>query len=185
MERFDAIIVAGGEGRRLGGTDKAELVVARGRLLDIVVEACAAAERTIIVGPRRETARPVIWTIEEPPGGGPCAALAAGLAEVAAPTVVLLAVDLPNLTADLVASLASSAPTVAVDAGGREQWLLSSWPVASLVGIPSSGSLRDALGPLPHGTLEVGDGARDVDTPSDLAHAASEISTTPSQTRAE
>jgi molybdopterin-guanine dinucleotide biosynthesis protein A len=79
---FDAVILAGGSGRRLGGVDKGALVVAGLPLLDRVLLASAAARRTVVVGEPRPTVRSVVWTREDPPGGGPLAGLAAGMAEL-------------------------------------------------------------------------------------------------------
>jgi molybdopterin-guanine dinucleotide biosynthesis protein A len=79
---FDAVILAGGSGRRLGGVDKGALVVAGLPLLDRVLLASAAARRTVVVGEPRPTVRSVVWAREDPPGGGPLAGLAAGMAEL-------------------------------------------------------------------------------------------------------
>jgi hypothetical protein len=79
-----------------------------------------------------------VFTREDPPGGGPVPALRAGLREVTAPRVVLLAGDLPFLEpAHVITLLESAAPhegggAVAVDAEGREQWLLGVWDVPTL-----------------------------------------------------
>src|SRR5918911_1181684 len=67
---YDAMVLAGGQGVRMGHVDKAELDIAGTRMLDLVVSAVADAARIIVVGPRRETARPVIRIQEEPPGTG-------------------------------------------------------------------------------------------------------------------
>jgi molybdopterin-guanine dinucleotide biosynthesis protein A len=131
MVSYDAVVLAGGQARRLGGTDKPALPVGGRMLLDRVLAACAGADSTVVVGPRRPTARPVRWTREQPSGGGPLPALAAGIAaldgaagdgaarDAAAPdaarpgagsrrrpeAVVVLAADLPFLTADTVDAL--------------------------------------------------------------------------------
>jgi molybdopterin-guanine dinucleotide biosynthesis protein A len=99
----------------------------------------------------------VRYTREDPPGGGPVAALRCGLAEVSAPDVVLLAADLPFLrpvhVTRLLAALAGPAARGAalLDVSGRSQWLASGWPAAvlraALEGYPGS-SLRGVLGPL-------------------------------------
>ncbi|MFP8959477.1 DUF6457 domain-containing protein [Streptomyces nanhaiensis] len=102
---YDAVVIAGGAARRLGGTDKPALTVGGRTLLDRVLHACADAARTVVVGPRRPTARPVDWTREEPPGGGPLAALDAGLRRVGSGTVLLLSADLPFLTPATVRAL--------------------------------------------------------------------------------
>ena len=128
---YDALVLAGGEARRLGGADKPALLVGGRTLLDRVLGACADAARTVVVGPERPTERPVVWTREDPPGGGPVPALAAGLREVDAERVVLLAADLPFLTNDVVHLLLERAPAVLTD-GHREQWLCGAWLTAEL-----------------------------------------------------
>lgn len=98
MTPYDVIVPAGGAARRLGGADKPGLTVGETTLLDRVLAACAGARTTVVVGPARPTARSgVRWTREQPPGGGPVAAVAAGLGLVDAGTVLLLAADLPFL----------------------------------------------------------------------------------------
>uniref|UniRef100_UPI00055F84E1 molybdenum cofactor guanylyltransferase n=1 Tax=Kitasatospora sp. MBT63 TaxID=1444768 RepID=UPI00055F84E1 len=93
---YDAVVLAGGAAARLGGADKPGLTVGGRSLLDRVVAACEGADRIVVVGPQRATAG-VRWAREEPPGGGPVAAVAAGLAQVTADRVLLLAADLPFL----------------------------------------------------------------------------------------
>jgi molybdopterin-guanine dinucleotide biosynthesis protein A len=179
---FDAVVLAGGRGTRLGGADKPGLVVGQRTLVGSVVSAVteAGAARVVVVGPERPAAltpgtgspgtgspgtgspgtgsgEQVSYTREDPPGGGPVAALRCGLAEVSAPDVVLVAADLPFLgpahITRLLASLAGQAGTgvVLLDASGRPQWLASSWPAAllraALRGYTGS-SLRGVLGPL-------------------------------------
>jgi molybdopterin-guanine dinucleotide biosynthesis protein A len=95
LARYDAIVLAGGRGSRLGHVDKPGLTVGDATLLDRVLAAVSDAERTIVVGPRRATSRPVIWCRESPAGGGPVAAVAAGCAHASAETVLLVACDLP------------------------------------------------------------------------------------------
>lgn len=102
---YDAVVIAGGAARRLGGADKPALTVGGRPLLDRVLHACADATRTVVVGPRRPTARPVDWVREEPPGGGPLAALDAGLRRTERETVLVLSADLPFLTPATVRTL--------------------------------------------------------------------------------
>jgi molybdenum cofactor guanylyltransferase len=168
---FDAVILAGGRGTRLGGADKPGLVVGQQTLLGSVVSAVisAGAARVVVVGPQRPAAlRPgtggpctggsrVRYAREDPPGCGPVAALGSGLAEVSAPSVVLAAADLPFLrpahVTRLVAGLVGQdvPGVVLLDAAGRPQWLVSCWPSAllrsALDRYPGS-SLRGLLGPL-------------------------------------
>ncbi len=47
---YDAIIVAGGQGSRMGGVSKADLDIGGRRLLDIVLSAVTGAATTVVVG---------------------------------------------------------------------------------------------------------------------------------------
>ncbi|MCX5091560.1 molybdenum cofactor guanylyltransferase [Streptomyces sp. NBC_00365] len=94
---YDAVVLAGGAARRLGGADKPGLRVGGRPLLDRVLTACATATTTVVVAEPRGTARPVRWAREDPPGGGPLAALDAGLRHTSAEHVVVLSADLPFL----------------------------------------------------------------------------------------
>ncbi|MER5883949.1 NTP transferase domain-containing protein [Streptomyces sp. NPDC001941] len=119
---YDAIVLAGGAARRLGGVDKPALSVGGRALLDRVLMACREAGRTVVVAEPRPTARPVRWAREEPPGGGPLAALEAGLREVSAPAVLVLSADLPFLADTtvraLLAALAEDREPAAPEATG-------------------------------------------------------------------
>ncbi|MCP9212679.1 NTP transferase domain-containing protein [Streptomyces sp. NEAU-Y11] len=128
---YDAVILAGGAARRLGGADKPALRVGGRALLDRVLAACRGAGETVVVGPRRPTARPVRWVREEPPGGGPVAALDAGVRQTTAPVVVVLSADLPFLTPETVTSLLSGVGdgdgVILTDADGRDQPLVAAY----------------------------------------------------------
>jgi molybdopterin-guanine dinucleotide biosynthesis protein A len=99
--RYDAIVLAGGTGKRLGGLDKPGLDVGGATLLNRVLAACSGARSVVVVGNARRTVRQVRWTLEDPPFGGPLAAIEAGLTALPAGSqlVVTLASDLPYLTA--------------------------------------------------------------------------------------
>lgn len=135
---YDAVVLAGGAARRLGGADKPGLAVGGLPLLDRVLAACAGAGRTVVVGPRRATARPVRWAREQPAGGGPLPALAAGLAALTgadrSAAVVLLAADLPFVTShtvqeltDALADAESCEGVLLTDATGRDQPLAAAY----------------------------------------------------------
>lgn len=128
---FDALVVAGGGARRLGGADKPSLTVGGRTLLDRVLASCADARTTVVVGPRRPTYRPVTWTLESPRGGGPLAALAAGLDQVGQETVLVLSADLPFLrratVRGLTAAAAGDGRDGAVAHDGRDQPLLAAY----------------------------------------------------------
>lgn len=139
---YAAVVLAGGAARRMGGADKPLLPVGGRPMRDRVLAAVADAAPRIVVGPANALPPGVYGIREEPAGGGPVAALAAGLAQLDRPTptatVALLAADLPLLTADAVrelrSTLARSAADGAVylDDSGRHQSLCGVWRVAPL-----------------------------------------------------
>ena len=69
--RLAAVILTGGTGVRLGGVDKASIEIAGQTLLEHALTATAVADEVVVVGPQVPTSRPVTWTREDPPGGGP------------------------------------------------------------------------------------------------------------------
>ncbi|MFF4603795.1 NTP transferase domain-containing protein [Streptomyces sp. NPDC001339] len=135
----DAIVLAGGAARRLGGADKPALSVGGRPLLDRVLAACPDAAITVVVGPGRPAARAVVHALEDPPGGGPLAALDAGIRHTTAPTVLVLSADLPFLTVTTVRNLLETAVRTAArdgamlqDASGRDQPLVAAYRAAAL-----------------------------------------------------
>jgi molybdopterin-guanine dinucleotide biosynthesis protein A len=183
---FDAVILAGGSGRRLGGVDKAALTIGGATLLDRTLDAVEAATAVVCVGPERllgGTTRSATWTREQPPGGGPVAALSAGLDLVDASVVAVLAVDHPFVTAEVVSrlvetcSLADVDAALAGDAEGMPQPLLAAYRTASLraciraIGGPAGVAMTRAIEGLRCVTVPAPDAAQDCDTPEDLERA--------------
>jgi molybdopterin-guanine dinucleotide biosynthesis protein A len=183
---YDAVVLAGGQGRRLGGVSKPAIAIGGRRLLDIAVDAVEGAERTIVVGTTLPTYRPVERASESPAGGGPVAAIAAAVALLDATTVVVLAADLPFITAEavdaLVAGRGDAVAAIAVDLSGRDQPLLACYDAASLWDAlpsdPQGASMRSLLHDLEaRGRIERlslgGDPpvTLDLDTPADLTRA--------------
>jgi hypothetical protein len=131
-------------------------------MLDRVLFAVAGAQHRVVVGPSTLPVPPGVWRVsEEPPGGGPVAAVAAGLAmldSLASPPaespgagqapdtlgsggprfVALLAADLPFLTSNAVARLLSALVqstadgALYVDGSGRRQTLCGAWRIHAL-----------------------------------------------------
>ncbi len=176
----------------MAGADKPGLTVGGVAMVVSVATAAAAAGTRclIVVGPVRpgqvqtalETAAGalaggLVSVREDPPGGGPVAALRRGLTEVSAPWVAVLAADLPFLTgAELTGLLraaagpggdarawpgagarpdagASMRPAGAVltDFDGRQQWLAGMWRAADVrraLQAYRGSSLGGLLGPL-------------------------------------
>ncbi|MFD4829951.1 DUF6457 domain-containing protein [Streptomyces uncialis] len=140
---YDAVVLAGGAARRLDGADKPGIRVGGRTLLDRVLTACADAASTVVVAAPRPTVRPVRWAREDPPGGGPLAALDAGLRHVTAPVTVVLSADLPFLDRRSVRGLPAALNAVPdadavllTDAHGRDQPLVAAYRTRPL---------RDAL----------------------------------------
>jgi molybdopterin-guanine dinucleotide biosynthesis protein A len=160
---WDAIIVAGGGARRLGGASKPELVVGGTALLDRAIDAVTGARSVVTVGgPQRDG---IAWTVEEPPGSGPAAAIAAGLVALEnapAPWTVVLGVDTPRAADAVPVLLAARAGDGAwiVDADGREQ---------PLVAVYRTAALRDATGGLAASGALVGASLRALTSELDMA----------------
>jgi molybdopterin-guanine dinucleotide biosynthesis protein A len=175
---YDALVLAGGGSTRFGGVDKAMLVLDGSTLLDRVLTATDDATSTVVVGPVRTTCRPVEWTVEDPPSGGPVAGIAAGLAHGTAPVVVVLSCDLPWLTKDdithLITGLGDHDGHGLRDTDGREQHLATVYRRTALteaitqVGDPRDKSVRRTLAALDLTWSEPTRAGRDVDTWSDL-----------------
>ncbi|MEU6015428.1 NTP transferase domain-containing protein [Streptomyces sp. NPDC047515] len=131
MTAYDAIVLAGGAAKRLGGADKPGIRVGGRALLDRVLAACADASATVVVGGRRPTVRTVTWTREEPQGSGPLAALDAGVRRTTAERVLVLSADLPFLGKGTVGALLAAAGegrrdgALCIDQGGRDQPLVA------------------------------------------------------------
>lgn len=181
---FDAVILAGGAGQRMGGVSKADVVVSGSRLLDIALRAVHGARTTIVVG-EVQVPPGVILTRESPPGTGPAAGLLAGLTAVSQPAewTLVLACDLPDAVA-AVAELhaAREADVQAIDgislldASGLEQPLLACYRTAALraafadSGDPANRPLRAVISRLrTRAITPLQASAADMDTPTDLA----------------
>ncbi|SCL60828.1 Molybdopterin-guanine dinucleotide biosynthesis protein A [Micromonospora citrea] len=139
MDAYAAVVLAGGAARRMGGLDKPARPVGGRPMRDRVLAAVADAASRVVVGPPAAVPAGVRVTREEPPGGGPVAAVAAGLALVDAgtPVVALLAADLPLLTRAAVGVLldrldAGHDGACFVDDEGRRQTLCGVWRAAPL-----------------------------------------------------
>ncbi|WP_435589141.1 molybdenum cofactor guanylyltransferase [Micromonospora chalcea] len=119
MTGYAAVVLAGGAARRMGGVDKPARPVGGRPMLHRVLAAVADADQRIVVGPSVPLPDGVRTTREEPPGGGPVAAIAAGLAllDPGTTTVALLAADLPLLTAAAVTELRHALDTPAAERG--------------------------------------------------------------------
>ncbi|RAO62517.1 Molybdenum cofactor guanylyltransferase [Micromonospora saelicesensis] len=124
MGTYAAVVLAGGAARRMGGLDKPALPVGGRPMRDRVLAAVSDATPRVLVGAADAVPAGVRVVREDPPGGGPVAAAAAGLAllDPDVSVVALLAADLPLLTrtaiGDLLKHLEPETPDTE-PAGGR------------------------------------------------------------------
>lgn len=177
-----AIVLAGGRASRLGGVDKPQLVVNGATLFDHAVRAVSWCDPIVVVGPPAHVRGEVIWARENPPFGGPVAAIAAGLAHVDVDDVCILAADIPRAV-DAVAQLrrhpSGDADGVCLaDETGAPQWLIGRYRTAALrealESLPDAGhhaSIRSLVAGLRLDLVDAGGLAADVDTWDDLERA--------------
>jgi molybdopterin-guanine dinucleotide biosynthesis protein A len=188
MGELGAILLAGGRGSRMGGVHKPLLDVGGTTLLDAALGAArdAGCEPIVVVGPADEAHAELTWVREDPPFGGPAAAILAGLPLMTAPRVLVLACDLPH-AGDVVRVLRSAAQAddaaddgvCLEDASGRRQWLAGVYRGEALrhaaASLPDAGrdaSVRGLLGGLAIRTVTASDAlAADIDTWDDLQEA--------------
>jgi uridine kinase/molybdopterin-guanine dinucleotide biosynthesis protein A len=99
-------------------------------LLDRALASLPEHATVVVVGPVRDVARPVIFTSEEPPGGGPAAGLVAGVSRALAESpeaIVVLPADAPlggqaaRILLSRLDAESSAEAVVGVDVHGREQ----------------------------------------------------------------
>lgn len=183
MDALAAIVIAGGEAQRFGA-DKLALRDAQGTgLLEATIASIGdVAHPVIVVGPERPLASDVIWTREDPPGGGPCAALIAGIAHLPANVthVAVLAGDAPAGGLAIPALrqvIDDAAAAVVTDASGREQPMTAVYAVRPLrEALASYGdgrdmSVRQVLGDLRAQTvvtiMDKWAASADIDVPED------------------
>jgi molybdopterin-guanine dinucleotide biosynthesis protein A len=177
---MDAIVLAGGSARRMGGVDKAMLEIGGRTLIDRVLDAFPDAGMIVVVGPRRQIDRRVLWTREEPAGGGPAAALGAGLARLDAERVAVAAVDHPFLTAATYERLAAAADghqgAIATDGSGRDQYLVAVYESGPLLSaLAGRRALRDVVAELDLARVTDVRASFDIDTEADFTKGQRDV----------
>jgi molybdopterin-guanine dinucleotide biosynthesis protein A len=155
---FDAIVLAGGRGQRLGGVSKPEVLLAGRTLLDRALDATHEARRTVVVGPSHLARPGVPAVLEDPPSGGPVAGIDAGLAALEGDAghgdapVLVLACDVPQAAAAVPVLLAALRGDTEADGahlvrGGRPQLVAVHRPRAlraALEGLTAHGGVHGA-----------------------------------------
>jgi molybdopterin-guanine dinucleotide biosynthesis protein A len=165
----------------MGSVDKTAAPFGAGTVLDHLLDDLPAPWPVVTVGPERPSRRTTRWTREVPPGGGPVAAVAAGLTLVRTDLVVVLAGDMPFAagTAVRLAAALDDDPTVAAvvatDTHGRNNPLLAAYRTAALrhaLPDPPANAAARTLLVVDHARLPVAaEESLDVDTPEALAAA--------------
>jgi molybdopterin-guanine dinucleotide biosynthesis protein A len=200
---LDAIVLAGGRSSRLSGVPKSLLLWRGSTLLQNTVDAVleAGASRVVVVGPGgRDSDAPgpdapgsdarIRFAREDPPFGGPAAAVAAGMralesqSDAAGDLVLVLACDMPQIASavpELVASgsLPGRDGALLLDSSGTRQPLAAIYGRRALAdaidGLRASGavegaSMRSLISSLELVELADDRGAtRDIDTWNDAA----------------
>ena len=149
LRRVTAVVLAGGASRRFRPDKLAERLDGEPLLDHVLASLPDQVTTVIVVGAPREVTRPVVFTSEEPGGGGPAAALVAGLrraVDEASDAIVTMPGDAPlagkaaSILLGRIESEPSTEAVVGVDASGREQPLqLALRPAAALNVVEAAG----------------------------------------------
>lgn len=175
-------MLAGGSSRRFG-SDKLVASLPDGRsVLDHCLSGMPSGWDLVVVGPSRpvpsEVAERVRFVRESPAGGGPLAAIAAGLAVVTSDVVCVAPGDSPRagevlpLLVSALEAEASVAAAVLSDGEGQANPVLAAYRVVALRGaLPraTAGVAARTLLSLPHREVRAPFEVSDIDTPEDLA----------------
>jgi molybdopterin-guanine dinucleotide biosynthesis protein A len=151
-----ALIMAGGQGSRLGGVDKAFVALHGRPLVEHLLDRLKPQTGHLAISANGDAARFADYALPVLPdvlaGKGPLAGVLAGLgwaAEIGAEFLVTVPVDTPFIPMDLLARLYPG-PSAAVYEG-RQHHLVACWPVAFRAGlaafleVPGAYKVRDAL----------------------------------------
>lgn len=183
--RLGAVILTGGTAARMDGIDKASLELGGVTLLERALAATTTADEVVVVGEQLPTSRPVTWTREEPPRGGPAAGILAGLDRFLRmpDLLIVLAVDMPRVDAGTVGRLTRAVEAdpatdgaVLIDAEGQRQVLAAAYRTTALQasrperrGEEHGLSVRRLVGSLRLAEMPaIGDEALDIDCWKDL-----------------
>jgi molybdenum cofactor guanylyltransferase len=152
--RVTAVVLAGGASQRFP-PDKLSEVVDGTSVLDHALASLPEQFLIVVVGAVREVARQVIFTSENPAGGGPAAALVAGLRRALKESnevIVVLPADAPlgGQAAGILLNRLDGEPSadavVGVDAQGREQPLQLAVRPAAAEALVAAAGPRGAAG---------------------------------------
>jgi molybdopterin-guanine dinucleotide biosynthesis protein A len=179
------VILAGGQGSRMGGADKALLSLGGETLLARAERRLIAQVAEVVVSANGDPSRfgSRVPVLADPVGGfvGPLGGVLAGLdyAEArGAAGIVTVAVDTPFFPDDLSARLAAAGSLAVAEAGGRWQGTFALWHVGARDAVAAAlargdrkvRTVAEALGAVPV-AFDSPDAFFNINTPGDLAEA--------------
>lgn len=183
--RLSAMILTGGASSRFG-SDKSLAKLGKNSLIEELLATLPQEIKIVIVGPRfQNPSREVRFTQESPLGGGPVAAIHAGLELIETDFVAIIATDMPFANA-ILSALIENFPdaedaTIPLDALGVRQTLCALYRANSLrrairtLGSPQDQSMRKLSELLSVKELILEPSLErillDVDSPADLERA--------------
>lgn len=100
------VVLAGGLSRRMG-EDKAGLILAGATLAELAAERLAAVCAEVVAADRGRGTVPGVRSVSDGPGRGPAAGLLGAARAYPGQPLLVLAVDLPGVPAELLAALAA------------------------------------------------------------------------------
>lgn len=134
------VLLAGGEGRRLGG-EKAWVEIGGRTMAELALEPLSAVVETVVVSCRMGTTLPPLPGVDEAwvqreDAGGPVAGLASALREARGRPILALGISLPLMTEQALRELvdfpAHGRPAVIPALGGRIEPLAGRWSPSAL-----------------------------------------------------
>jgi molybdopterin-guanine dinucleotide biosynthesis protein A len=185
--QLSAIILTGGTSSRFG-SDKSQARIGAISLIENLLITLPSEIDIVIVGPElANNSRPVKYTKEDPLGGGPVAAIEAGLDLINSEFVFIVATDMP-FASQILPVLTAHLPdtdgvTIPLDSSGMRQPLCAIYRKDALavalreLGGTQGQSLRNLVQRMSVKELQLEPALRrillDVDTPADLERAIS------------
>ena len=145
------VLLAGGDGRRLGG-EKAMVEIGGRTIAERALEPLRAVCDTVVVSCRLGTTLPTLTGVEEAwvqreDDGGPVAGLASALREARGRTILALAISLPLMSEqvlrELLAVKADGRAAVVPSLGGRLEPLVGRWSPSALPMLEGFRAQRD------------------------------------------
>jgi molybdenum cofactor guanylyltransferase len=188
MTMIAGLILAGGAGRRMGGTDKAMLMVGGRRLVELCRERLAPQVDALAISANGDPDRFLPFNLQVLPDDagdqGPLAGIVAGLGwaeSIGATALATVAVDTPFFPADMVQRLVAAGGLTGVamaESDGRLHptcalWHRSAWPQVLAAYRGGTRALQQVAGLVGLHRAEFSDAGAffNINSPADLAEA--------------